>query len=1246
MLEKKHLHSSIRHRETAGATVMHKQRKTTTILAGARNGMAISVIAALATGFSSMALAQDANTKNYSVKFMAFNIWNLGSNSKIWDPSQKLAGNLVYTDAMKELLRSVSPDVLVLPELNNNNKTFNGKNLVDAFAQNTLDVMNSGPRKQSSFVTAQKNPDEGAKGNGSIFSSVAFQNLPGDSVRINPGNGFPQAVVTSVHLNYYDESTNRIREAKDINKAGAASGIPTVILGDFNAGDVSERGLNRKEQQLLVIKAAGGNSFYKKLANEYLALADTEKYRKVIQDAFPGRNIDQLSWQQWGTALEDAMKAGKDTGLQDETYPVADNLPVTTNILKKQYQLFQLERNREQFQPSRPGDGRATWTSDGEDSTNTWPSWDRVTIDHIMMSRPFAKWTEIGDTGKLAGNLSGSARLPSGGSLSDHEPVAQNLRWIGPQLENYTDSAGEKTRLVWGAGAYNFSGRNKEFYLTRNNNRNDVYLGQVADADGNPILAGLTLDEKKTLLDCKSTDARFQQAIKDYCIDDHSFIGETLVTDGGTIIIDEDAALGGRQANLRLAYGGLRVIGQTMHTLDRTIVLDQPGWIDIADAGNTVSADQPVTGSGSLTKLGDGALVLSRANSYTGGTIVDKGVLKSGIAGGFVNGTNYQINGGTLDLNGFNLSMSSLSGRGGSVKLGSALLELNQTINTRYDGNIDGSGGLAKSGNGWLVLNGQNSFGGLTVVNGGGLVVGDSDHPGARLAGGVAVGVNTTLSGVGTISDLKVASGGIIAPGNSIGTMSVTGNVMLSAGSTYRVEIDAAGSGDKIAASGSAVIEGANVDVIKALGNYLPGRRYAILSAAEGISGTFGNLTQNMPFLDLGFAYDPRTAYLDIARNDVSFPSVGVTPNERATAAAIESLGGGNAVYDAVVLQTNAEAARTAFGRLSGEVHASTKTALINDSHQLRGAVNDRIRAAFGDVAAVDVPVMGYGPDAKALAPADVPVMAAWGQAFGAWSQTRSNGNAAKLDQSTGGFVTGFDAALAQSWRLGVMAGYSRSTFDVDARGSSGNSDNYHVGVYGGGHWGALSLRSGLGYSWHSIETARTAAFSGFEEHLKADYDAATFQAFGEVGYRIDTNRVSFEPFANLAHVRVKTDGFTEKGGIAGLTARSETTDTTFTTLGLRASAPFALGATDVEARGTIGWQHAYGDITPASTLAFATGNAFSTSGVPIAEDTALVEAGVDFRLSRQATLGVSYTGQFGSGLTQNAVDAKLGVKF
>ena len=388
------------------------------------------------------------------------------------------------------------------------------------------------------------------------------------------------------------------------------------------------------------------------------------------------------------------------------------------------------------------------------------------------------------------------------------------------------------------------------------------------------------------------------------------------------------------------------------------------------------------------------------------------------------------------------------------------------------------------------------------------------------------------------------------------------------------------------------------------------------------------------------------------------FEGVTATANQRNVALALNTLGQSGpslGLYNALLLLDGNEA-RGAFGLLSGEVHAAAKTALVNDSSLLRNAVNDRIRAAFDDVAATRVPILAYGPDDKPAATAAAGAIAAatvepqpivgWGQAFGSWSSTAGNGNTGRLDQSAGGFVTGFDAAVADSARIGILAGYSRSNFDVDSRLSQGSSDNYHLGIYGGGRWGDVALRSGVAYTWHSIDTSRMVAFPGFKDRLKADYDAGTFQAFGELGYRIDMSPVALEPFANLSYVSLHTDSFVERGAAAALASSSDTSDTTFTTLGLRASTALALGGIDTKMRGMVGWQHAYGGTTPHSTLGFSTGNAFSVAGTPIAEDAAIIEAGLDFALSKNANLGFSYTGQFGSGSSQNGIDAKLNVRF
>jgi uncharacterized protein with beta-barrel porin domain len=55
--------------------------------------------------------------------------------------------------------------------------------------------------------------------------------------------------------------------------------------------------------------------------------------------------------------------------------------------------------------------------------------------------------------------------------------------------------------------------------------------------------------------------------------------------------------------------------------------------------------------------------------------------------------------------------------------------------------------------------------------------------------------------------------------------------------------------------------------------------------------------------------------------------------------------------------------------------------------------------------------------------------------------------------------------------------------------------------------------------------------------------------------------------------------------------------------------------------------------------LAFAsTGIGFTVFGVPLAEDSALIDAGLDFNLAPNVTVGVSYSGQFGDGVADNAV--------
>jgi outer membrane autotransporter protein len=289
--------------------------------------------------------------------------------------------------------------------------------------------------------------------------------------------------------------------------------------------------------------------------------------------------------------------------------------------------------------------------------------------------------------------------------------------------------------------------------------------------------------------------------------------------------------------------------------------------------------------------------------------------------------------------------------------------------------------------------------------------------------------------------------------------------------------------------------------------------------------------------------------------------------------------------------------------------------------------------------------VLAYGEDGPELAEPDTDRPALWVQGFGSWGNWDSDGNAAQLDRSIDGLFGGGDLPLGD-WRIGALAGYARSSLDVDARASSASLESWHLGLYGGTQWGSVAFRTGAAYSWHDVSSTRTAAFPGFADSLTGDYSARTGQIFGELAYDMDFGAHRFEPFANLAYVHQSRSGFTERGGPAALTVSSASTDTTFTTLGLRAATEVELDHATMTAHAMLGWRHAFGDVRPTSTHAFAVGAPFTIAGTPIARDAAVIEAGLDFRFAAQASFGVSYSGQLAGNAQSHGFKARLGVSF
>lgn len=770
----------------------------------------------------------------------------------------------------------------------------------------------------------------------------------------------------------------------------------------------------------------------------------------------------------------------------------------------------------------------------------------------------------------------------------------------------------------------------------------------------------------------------------------NTYSGGTTIA-AGVVEVSEDDNLGSTSGGLTFAGGTLATTADMASA--RTINLEATGRFAVAD-GTALDLSGTVSGSGDLIKDGAGTLVLSGDNGY-GNTLVEAGTLvgdAASISGDLANaGTAVfdqaadasfagDITGlggtdgmmikegiGTLTLEGASRLDWTVDEGGlaadaarfaGDVELAGTTTALTFTGdgNATYAGAISGNGRFALDGEGTVLLSGDSSgFAGTTALNAGTLLIGDTD---GALGGSLDVLGSATLGGSGTIGSgagslITIASGGTIAPGNSTGTLTIDGDLVFAAGSRFAVEVNPQGTdSDLVSVTGDARLEGGAVAHIGATGEYDLRSTYTILSADGTLTGAFEDVTSDFAFLipDLIYDYGAGTVDLELARNDTGFASMALTRNQTATAEGIESIGlaAGHAVYDTIAQSADDDdLIRASFDALSGEIHASAQTALIADSRFVRNAANDRIRAAFGSTGASVAPVLAYGPgEAPMAVAADHGGPVFWSHGLGSWGSTDGDGNGASLDRSAGGLLIGADT-LVGDWRLGMLGGYSQSSFDAEDRASSGSSSSYHLGLYGGTQWGDIALRTGAAYTWHDIETNRTLAIPGLADTLSGDYGAGTFQAFGELAYGVELDAgTRLEPFANLAHVSLHTDSFAEQGGAAALRGEDGSTDVTFTTLGLRGEHHLTLGTMDATLKGTLGWRHAFGDVTPKSSHAFSAGNAFTIAGAPIARNSAIIEAGLDLNLSPQIAFGLSYQSQIASDASDHGFKANLSVRF
>jgi outer membrane autotransporter protein len=503
------------------------------------------------------------------------------------------------------------------------------------------------------------------------------------------------------------------------------------------------------------------------------------------------------------------------------------------------------------------------------------------------------------------------------------------------------------------------------------------------------------------------------------------------------------------------------------------------------------------------------------------------------------------------------------------------------------------------------------------------------------------------LTNVGTINAANAyflgldsfVNNGTLSLANTAATdwLITTGSLTLNADS--QVVLDISGyNADNIYAYGHLEIDGGSLIVNQVGPRAKPGIFYLLDGTTR--SGEFATTNlANTAFLDLNLNYTETGVELEIEQVR-QFSDLALTPNQRGISAALESievslqpdlgrapmmmlmdidLPEDNVMLDEILYLPTEAAVADALNQLSGESHAALRSTLADDSRLPRNAILNRMQTREGS--------------------------AVWGELFyGAGNLDQAKNRATSgSKRDAWGFILGVDAAVSENVTFGFAGSVINHESDQQARGSKLDAETVNLLAYVGAEAGKARFKLGAGYAWGDINTSRSVNFGRFSDRLTANYDASLIQAFAELGYRLPLGGGYVEPMVNVIYVDTTTDAFTEKGGLAALTAEKRSESTTLSTLGAR----FSTAQTGIfSINGMAGWQHGFGSLTPTNIMTFEGSDSFTIQGAPQSRNAAVASLEAKFDVNDKTSISLGYDGVLGNVSQDHAAKVAVRVKF
>lgn len=532
-------------------------------------------------------------------------------------------------------------------------------------------------------------------------------------------------------------------------------------------------------------------------------------------------------------------------------------------------------------------------------------------------------------------------------------------------------------------------------------------------------------------------------------------------------------------------------------------------------------------------------------------------------------------------------------------------------------------GTLVKQGEGTLIMTGNNSYAGTTTVEGGTLLafaesIGTDNK--------VTVKTGGTFGVLSSYNDQFTMKGHLYSKEATTNTLEIDlsqgGKLYVDAGSNVKVQKVTFGSNKVI----SVGLAGADTETLVKAWNSKEAAVTGSFEVTDGQNVFDSVTTKNMDVKSVFFKLGQTTVgdkKIDVKMEknaDVTFEQFASTANEQKIAAAIEA--SGNKLTGEILSAKTENEIRDTYRALDDDFYATARNALVVNATAVSRTVMDQARG------------MGEGRSAEV----DNGRARIWAAGIGHWGEAEGTKNTMDVDFRTG--FLGAEALVLDNTKFGAFFGYG--TTDYKSGLNKIDGEDKHFGVYGLTDIGNVTMTYGVAYTDEDRDTVRVMN-TNVNQHSE---NASVLQGFVEGAYNFDLSVAKVSPYVGFTWARVETDAVTDHMDTNSYKTDEIKDDIQIATLGVRTSVPFAMGNMPVALTADLGWSHYFGDTEGLVNVQMGEGGKFAAIEGSELKDQANLGLGIVGQVAKHATVGVSYSGSWGSDINTHGIFANVRFNF